>query len=143
MSVEFVVLCRKPLPRREGWSFSIGPVMINEGGAGASSSLAREAEAILTFSSRANGSDVSLKMAIELARLVEGVVIDEDGELHADFAASGESPISAASVEARLREVWDRHQELQGKQLAKAIAKFEEELDRDPLVKAANDWSDL
>ena len=102
-----------------------------------------EAEAILTFSSRANGADVSLKMATELARLVEGVVLDEEGELHADFALSGESPISAASVEARLREVWDRHQELQGKQLAKAIAKFEEELDRDPLVKAANDWSDL
>lgn len=142
MSVEFVVLCRKPLPRREGWSLSIGPVMINEGGS-TSSPLARDAEAILTFSSRATGSDVSLKMATELARLVEGVVLDEEGELHADFAASGEAPISAASLEARLREVWDRHQELQGKQLAKAIAKFEEELDRDPLVKAANDWSDL
>ncbi len=121
MSVEFVVLCRKPLPRREGWSLSIGPVMINEGGS-TSSPLARDAEAILTFSSRANGADVSLKMATELARLVEGVVLDEEGELHADFAASGE---------------------LQGRQLAKAIAKFEEEVDRDPLVKAANDWSDL
>lgn len=142
MSVEFVVLCRKPLPRREGWSLSIGPVMITEGGS-TSSALARDAEAILTFSSRAAGSDVSLKMATELARLVEGVVLDEEGELHADFAASGEAPISAASVEARLREVWDRHQELQGRQLAKAIAKFEEEADRDPLVKAANDWSDL
>lgn len=143
MSVEFFVLCRARLPRRdEGWTLAIGPVQLNEGHGPAAPS-AVDAVASLGFSASGAAADVALKMASELARLVQGVVVDEEGETHADFAASVEAPISAANVEARLREVWDRHQELKGKALAKAVERFEADLAADPLVRDGNDWSDL
>lgn len=143
MSVGFFVLCRRKLPRRdEGWTFPIGPVQLTEGD-GPAEPQPVDLVASIGFASRAAGGEVALKMATELARLVQGRVVDEEGEVHGDFASSEESPISAANVEARLREVWDRHQELQGRALAKALAKHEEELAADPLVRDGNDWSDL
>lgn len=143
MSVEFFAVCRARLPRRdEGWTFAIGPVQLSDG-RGPREPLAIDAVASVGFSASASASDVALKMATELARLAQGVVVDEEGELHGDFAESLEAPISAANVEARLREVWDRHQELQGRARSKAQDRFEAELAADPLVRDGNDWSDL
>ncbi|MBL8917642.1 MAG: hypothetical protein JNJ54_02185 [Myxococcaceae bacterium] len=143
MPVEFFVLCRVRLPRRDpGWTLAIGPVQLNEGAAPPMAPVV-DAVASISFGSRAAASDVPFKMASELARLVQGVVVDEVGEVHADFAASVEAPISAANVEARLREVWDRHQALQGRAHTKAVERFEADLASDPLVREGNDWSDL
>lgn len=106
MPVEVFVLGREPLPRREGgWTLRLGPVRILEGvdleRIGELPSLVPLVTA-LTFSS--DDERACFAMASDAAQLVRGQVVTTDGLVLNDFEHDQQAPLSAATVEARLRE---------------------------------------
>ena len=106
MPVEVFVLGREPLPRREGgWTLRLGPVRILEGvdleRIGELPSLVPLVTA-LTFSS--DDERACFAMASDAAQLVRGQVVTTDGLVLNDFEHDQQAALSAATVEARLRE---------------------------------------
>ncbi|MDP3231861.1 MAG: hypothetical protein Q8S33_03300 [Myxococcales bacterium] len=106
MPVEVFVLGREPLPRREGgWTLRLGPVRILEGvdldRIGELPSLVPLVTA-LTFSS--DDERACFAMASDAAQLVRGQVVTTDGLVLNDFEHDQQAPLSAATVEARLRD---------------------------------------
>ena len=151
MSVEFFVVCRRPLPTRSGgWSLSVGPVAISEVPAG--DELRAEvvmasggpASAVLNLSSRAIGAEASYQMGCVLAEATGGVIFNEDDfDEGDDFAGAAPRTATAAELEAELQQVVTKlaKAEQQGRAVAKE--RWEQVSAADPRTKKENDWSDL
>jgi hypothetical protein len=113
MSVEYFVVCRRPLPARDGgWNLSVGPVEISELGPDDElrenilASFGGPASAVLNLSSSDLGGEGLYRLAQLLAETSGGAVLNqEDLSPAEDFARAAPRTPSAGELETALQNV--------------------------------------
>ena len=150
MSFDTFVVCREPLPARDGgWTLTVGRVRISEVKAADHPDVVAHAgfaaAQLLVLNYPALSGEVGDDMARMLAEVSRGTVVYEDGaDDREDFEPSAHRTLTAQVLEADLAALWKDAQVREQRAYEQTKREFDTQAKKDPEVFArANDWSDL